>query len=333
MDETNAVYTIEREKPPFSRVGWTLFTILGISTLLQIVGAAVATVFAPSIFSAPWFIWILSFAPLYLIAIPLGYLVIKPLPRLNTPKQTISFSRFLGYLAMSYAVMYIGSIVGTLLNAGISGLREKELVNPLTELLTKSNFYFELVFVGLLAPIFEELIFRKLLLDRIRAYGEGTAILVSGLCFGLFHGNLFQFFYAFGLGSLFAYIYLRTGSVLYTIILHAIINTFSVVLSKTMGSIDLGALQNFSGENPGELLNIVHGKEAQYVIFGVLILAIMALLISGVVLMITKRKSAVLFTAPKELQRGERFKTVFVSWGMALFMLLSLGITAYSALA
>ena len=59
----------------------------------------------------------------------------------------------------------------------------------------------------------------------------------------------------------------------------------------------------------------------------------MALLISGVVLLITKRKSAVLFTAPKELQRGERFKTVFVSWGMALFMLLSLGITAYSALA
>ena len=334
MDEREAVYTIVREKPPFSRVGWTLFAILGITTLLQIVGAAVVAVFAPNLYDAPWFVWVLSFAPLYLVAIPLGYIILRPLPKLTAPQQSISFGRLLGYLAMSYAVMYIGSIIGTLLNAGLAGLKGQELVNPLEELLTGANLYFELVFVGLLAPIFEELVFRKLLLDRIRAYGEGMAILVSGLTFGLFHGNLFQFFYAFGLGSLFAYIYLRTGRVRYTIILHAIINTFSVILSQfVVGNADIEALQNFGGENPNELLNAVQGNFAQYAVFGLCMLAIMGLFISGIVLLITKRKSVVLFSAPKELSKSERFKTVFVNWGMALFILFSLGLMTYTVLA
>ncbi|NCB73412.1 MAG: CPBP family intramembrane metalloprotease [Clostridia bacterium] len=333
MDETNAVYTIEREKPPFKRVGWTFFAILSITTLLQIIGAAVAYAFAPNITHAPWFVWALSFAPLYLIAIPLGYIIIRPLPKLKVPQQSIGFKKFLAYLAMSYAIMYVGNIIGTMLNGGIAQLRGQELINPLEQLLTGSNIYFELVFVGLLAPVFEELVFRKLLLDRIRAYGEGTAILVSGLCFGLFHGNLFQFFYAFGLGALFAYIYLRTGRVRYTIILHAIINSFSVLLSVLMGSIDLEALQNFSGEDPNELINALQGNLAQYAVFGLCMLAIMTLFVWGIVLLITKRKSAVLFTAPNELPKKGRFKTVFVSWGMALFMLLSLGLMTYSALA
>lgn len=334
MDELENVYVIEREKPPFSRVGWTLFAILGITTLLQIIGAAVVAVFAPNLYNTAWFIWVLSFAPLYLVAIPLGYVIIKPLPKLTAPQQSISFGRLIGYLAMSYAVMYIGSIIGTFLNAGLASFRGEELVNPIEELLSGANIYLELVFVGLLAPVFEELVFRKVLLDRIRIYGEGMAILVSGLAFGLFHGNLYQFFYAFGLGSLFAYIYLRTGRVRYTIILHAIINTFSIILSQfVVGNADIETLQNFSGENPNELLNAVQGNFAQYAVFGLCILAIVGLFISGIVLLITKRKKAVLFQAPKQLPKGERFKTVFVNWGMVMFILFSLGLMTYSALA
>ena len=59
----------------------------------------------------------------------------------------------------------------------------------------------------------------------------------------------------------------------------------------------------------------------------------MVLFISGLILLIKNRKQAVLFTAPKELRREERFKKVFVNWGMALFILLSLGLMAYSTIA
>ena len=64
----------------------------------------------------------------------------------------------------------------------------------------------------------------KLLIDRIHVYGEGTAIVLSGVAFGLFHGNLSQFFYAAFLGCMFAFLYVRTGRILYPILLHAAIN-------------------------------------------------------------------------------------------------------------
>ena len=79
------------------------------------------------------------------------------------------------------------------------------------------------------APILEELALRKTLLDRIHVYGHGYAALVSGLLFGLIHGNSGQFFLAFSVGVLFAVIYLFSGNVAHTIVLHACINTLVTV--------------------------------------------------------------------------------------------------------
>ena len=69
--------------------------------------------------------------------------------------------------------------------------------------------------------ILEEFIFRKMVIDRIWQYGEKIAVVTSALIFALFHINLFQFFYALGIGLIFAYVYLRTGKLRYTIIMHA----------------------------------------------------------------------------------------------------------------
>ena len=80
------------------------------------------------------------------------------------------------------------------------------------------------VLAVVVAPVFEELIFRKLVLDRIGGFGEAPAALCSALIFGLAHQNAGQFFLAFLLGILFARIYLRTGRIVYTMVLHFIIN-------------------------------------------------------------------------------------------------------------
>ncbi len=333
MDETTNTYIASVEKPPYSRVGWTLFAILGITTFMQIVIAGGAAVFMPALYGESWFIWAMSFLPLYFVAIPIGYLIIKPLPKLTVPQKKLSFGKLVAFLAMSFAVMYIGNIIGTLVNAGIGALKGSTPTNPLEALMTGSSIYIELLIVVTIAPILEEIMFRKMLIDRIRVFGEGTAILVSGLTFGLFHGNLSQFFYAFGLGCLFAYIYLRTGRVRYTIILHAIINGFGVLMAQlVVKSADTGAL-NLNGENPEELMKAVSTNMPQYIVAGLCGLAVLALFISGVVLLIANRKKAVLYITPKELPKSERFKTVFVSWGMGLFVLLSVGLMVYTALA
>lgn len=334
MDEIVNVYAPKRVKLPYSRVGWTLFAVLGIATVLQLIIAAMAAVFSPHLLTSTWFEWAMAFIPLYFIAGPLGYLILRPVPVLKVAEQKLSFGRFLSFLAMSFAVMYIGNFIGIILNLGIAALKGQDYTNPLEDLLSGSSIYIEILVIAVLAPVLEELIFRRLLIDRLRVFGEGTAILVSGLTFGLFHGNLTQFFYAFGLGCLFAYVYLRTGKLRYTIILHAAINGFSLALSQLLGSIsDFPSMLDFSAENPSVLIGTLQNHLPAYLGIMLLGLAEMALMIAGIVLLIKKRRQVVLFTAPMELPKRGRFKAVFVNWGMGLFALLALGMMVYTAIA
>ncbi|WP_442856211.1 CPBP family intramembrane glutamic endopeptidase [Butyrivibrio sp. MC2021] len=88
-----------------------------------------------------------------------------------------------------------------------------------------------MIMVAVLAPIFEELVFRKLIIDRTIRYGELMSIVFSSLAFGLFHCNLYQVFYAFVLGLILGYVYVRTGNIILTIIMHMCVNASSSVLA------------------------------------------------------------------------------------------------------
>ena len=77
-----------------------------------------------------------------------------------------------------------------------------------------------LIFSALVAPICEELIYRKFLLGSMRAMGETPAILISSLIFGLAHGNFDQFAYATLSGMVFAILAVRYKSIIPTILLH-----------------------------------------------------------------------------------------------------------------
>ena len=91
-----------------------------------------------------------------------------------------------------------------------------------------------IIFVGILSPIVEEIVFRGVLLDKLRAYGDKRAICFTALTFALFHGNLSQFFYALILGLIFGYIAIKTNSIRYNIILHIIVNIFGSVIMPAL---------------------------------------------------------------------------------------------------
>ena len=46
----------------------------------------------------------------------------------------------------------------------------------------------------------------------------------------MFHGNLFQFFYAFLIGVILAYVYTRSGKYLWCVAMHATVNLFGSVI-------------------------------------------------------------------------------------------------------
>ena len=81
--------------------------------------------------------------------------------------------------------------------------------NPIESFLDGKSVWLSLVFVSIFAPMVEEFIFRKVLIDRMRVYGDTAAIVVSALMFGLFHGNFFTIFFMlfFSGNSLWVYLY------------------------------------------------------------------------------------------------------------------------------
>jgi membrane protease YdiL (CAAX protease family) len=93
-----------------------------------------------------------------------------------------------------------------------------------------------LVLVVFLAPVVEETIFRGLFLRGFeKYYSNSRAVLASSLLFGLFHMNIWQFPGAFIWGLLAGWLFIRTRSLLFCILGHALLNGlgFIAIVLKT----------------------------------------------------------------------------------------------------
>lgn len=150
----------------------------------------------------------------------------------GTDSQTLPLplKRFLLLVPVCFFVMYSGNILGLMLQAIVHILIPFSLPLPETASLTLNELPSQALFLAVASPIMEEFIFRRCVIDRLAPYGEKAAILMSALLFGLFHGSLNQLCYAFLLGLVFGYVYIRTGKLRYTIMLHIGINSLSTVL-------------------------------------------------------------------------------------------------------
>lgn len=101
------------------------------------------------------------------------------------------------------------------------------------EQITYGKDLLTLVFwMGVIAPLAEEVIFRWLIYLRLRDYMRmGAAVVISGVFFGIYHMNLVQAVYAGILGMLFAYFMEITGSLWTSVLLHMGTNIWSLVFS------------------------------------------------------------------------------------------------------
>ena len=169
-------------------------------------------------------ITLFSFAPAYLIGLPIFLLVTKGMKTAKHEKRKMSFYEFFSLFLISQVGMIIGSTVAETLNSFISMVKGSEVINHTGALISSMPIWLVLLVSCVIAPIVEELMFRKVLMDRFSRYGSGIAITVSSISFGLFHGNFYQFFYSAILGFILGYIYAKTRNILYPILMHALIN-------------------------------------------------------------------------------------------------------------
>lgn len=87
-----------------------------------------------------------------------------------------------------------------------------------------------LAYVCVLGPIMEETLFRGMILQSLRPWGDRLAIIVSAVLFGLAHLNLYQGLPAVLLGLLFGFATVKTGSIVPSALMHILCNSFSMTM-------------------------------------------------------------------------------------------------------
>lgn len=102
----------------------------------------------------------------------------------------------------------------------------------------KKNFHYlyrypisACITIGFIAPIMEEILFRGIILQGLINYGykKWNSLIFSSFIFGILHINFWQIISAFILGIIIGWIYIRSQSLILSIILH-IINNLSICL-------------------------------------------------------------------------------------------------------
>lgn len=275
----------------FSRTGFAMLMVIGVTLVLQVV---ISIIIGPQRLAEQTWLWfVMALLPQYLIAMPAAALILKGVPSVDIPRKTLKTGHFFILLLICFFLLYFGNLAGAIITLILQVVVGGEMINPLEQIITTSSLWVNLGLVVVLAPVVEELFYRKLLIPRLLRFGEKPAIIVSGLIFGLMHGNLTQFFYAFGLGAAFAYIFIKTGKVIYTIILHVTINFFGSFLAPLAMS---------SG----------------FLVLGFYGLVVFSLAVAGLVLLILNKKRIAMTAGLFETAQGKT--AVFLNVGMMLFL-------------
>lgn len=311
----------------FSRLGWGLTTILAGGTLLQILAGALA----PEAWAEyGWTMWVVTFAPLYLIAVPLGCLIMKKVPSRRGESAPWGVGRYLAVLPICFFMMFGGNLVGQAVNALLQSLLRVSDGNPVAAFAMTGSLGWKILIMVIVAPCVEEFVFRRMLIDRMRPYGEKLAVVTSAVAFGLFHGNFSQLFYAFTLGLVLGYVYLKTSRLRYSVSLHMLINCLGSVLAPALLEwADLGAaaaVPDLSALTEGL---VTPGRVA----FGAYLIVYFLLAVVGLVLLCIRARRVRFAPAERELAPGTRFKVVWLNSGMIAFFLSCAAMIVFSLLA
>lgn len=160
---------------------------------------------------------------------------------------------FLRFTALSFGLVTVGSFINIIITAvisAISGNSDFSLEDAAVNIAPVGNpIWLDVIiylYICLLGPILEELIFRGVLLEGLRRYGNTFGIVMSSVLFGLMHQNFSQCIPAICMGLVWAYMAVKFDSILPSTLLHIINNSMSAILLILMGNIDLSSIEGMT---------------------------------------------------------------------------------------
>lgn len=308
MEQTNVlnVSQIQQgvEKTNVNTKASRSFSLYGLGLLVVVL----AMIFLPNVITpllgeeiATAYGMLISYACAYLIGFPIMLLIMRKVPKTvattRAPKK-LKVWQIIGIASIVYVTMWvISTIVGLLeQSAGTNA------TTTTTDLLGVNTIVLFILGV-FVAPVMEEVLFRKIGYERIACYGGGLYIVWTAVLFGLMHGNFGQSIYAGVIGLILAKVTYETGTVKYSMIIHVLVNL--------TGGVGLSGLILRTGNMT--LLSI----------WGCFILAVVLLGIISTIVFFVKYRST-LKNAPSTTPMTSK-KRAFLNIGTILYMVVTLG--------
>ena len=239
--------SVEQARSRFSRIGFFSSAFLVLGNILLPIVAMLVLIFAfhvsPFALMGGVMLYLLTYGCMYGVALPISFLLLKDVPPMPlyeennvkyTPIQVLSISVFV--LGVNYLASYATTIVQELLPF------LQDSYEASIGAMFGTNIWLAFFLIVVLAPIMEEVLFRHIILSRLRGFGDRFAVLACGLFFGLFHCMVTQFFFATVLGCVLSYVTLRTGNIKFAVFLHFLNNFISFSLSVLSTSLPESAV-------------------------------------------------------------------------------------------
>ena len=295
-------------KSVFSRVGLAAAVLGVVVNLAQMIIITIFNVVNPAFESNGWFRYLLIAVSFYLIGFPICCLILKSIPDgQKREEENLTFGGFIKFFLISYFIMVLLNLFTMGFLWIVGNFKGSDVVNPLENVISNSSVLATIIFAGILSPIIEEVLFRGVMLNKLRTYGDKIAIITTALLFGLFHENFSQFFYAVGLGMIFAYVTLKTGTIKYSIGLHIMINMMGGVIGT-------------------QVLN----STIATMIFGIVV---WVFVIAGLILFIKDFKKTSLLPGEVTIEKGHILSETWLNVGMIINLIISLALMIYVLIA
>lgn len=146
------------------------------------------------------------------------------------PSRRIKLSSFFPLIFLGLSVCILANMASSYFNVTLSffGLTSNAPNLAIPNDIFAKILYF--VNLSVLPGFVEEFAFRGVIMQGLRRFGDGFALVFSAIMFGLAHGNLSQAPFAFIVGLILGYLVLRTGSIWPAVTVHFLNNLFSILL-------------------------------------------------------------------------------------------------------
>ena len=145
-------------------------------------------------------------------------------------RQILSLGKVTGIAILGIGANAACSILLNLINSRAG------FPNDVQEALFGSSLAVQLTGIGIIVPIMEEVLFRGLVYNRLKAYNNEwwSMILAAGI-FAVYHGNPLQILFAFPMGLLILAVYEKEETLLAPVVLHMAVNISSILFTAAGG--------------------------------------------------------------------------------------------------